>query len=62
MWRSPFLNEELDILFDILSSNIQSQYQRKSRGCMMLGTSPEYISDISGDNLIPGYLIDRNGC
>jgi hypothetical protein len=54
-----FCYEEFDIFFDLLSSNMQFKYQRKSSGWMVVGTHPEYISDGSDDNLIKGYLIDE---
>jgi hypothetical protein len=47
-----FFNEEVDIFFDLLFSNMQFQYQRKYHGCMVLVTPPAYIGDGSDDNLI----------
>jgi hypothetical protein len=45
-------DEELDIFFDLLSSNMQFQCQRKYRGWTVLGTPPEYIGDESDDKLM----------
>jgi hypothetical protein len=42
-------DKDFDIFFDLLSSSVQFQCQRKSCGWVVLSTPPEYIGDGSDD-------------